>query len=112
MSFLTAVLGASPGGAAEVGIIAVATGADIATVTILQVVRLFATLIFFPLFLPREGKKIKFRKYTPLLTNSYLKKNWDEIKSIAFGSLLVTLSVTTAGAYLFYKIHFPAGWMF
>jgi len=112
MSFLTAVLGSSPGGAAEVGIIAVATGADVATVTILQVIRLFATLIFFPLFLPRGGKKIKFKKYNPLHSKSYLEKNWQEIRSIAFGRLLLTLSITTAGAYLFYKMHFPAGWMF
>ncbi|MEW6661433.1 MAG: AbrB family transcriptional regulator [Bacillota bacterium] len=112
MSFLTAVLGTSPGGAAEVGIIAVATGADVATVTILQVVRLFATLIFFPLLLQQRGKKMKLRGYNPLQTNSYLRKNWEETKSMEFGRLLVTLSVTTAGAYLFYKINFPAGWMF
>jgi membrane AbrB-like protein len=112
MSFLTAVLGSSPGGAAEVGIIAVATGADVATVTKLQVIRLFATLIFFPFLLPRGSKEIAFKKYNPLHSKSYLEKTWQEIRSIAFGRLLVTLSITTAGAYLFYKIHFPAGLMF
>jgi len=112
MSFLTAVLAASPGGAAEVSIIALTTNADVAAVTVMQVTRLFATLIFFPLLIPPNGKKPKSNRYNPLHTCTYIRKNWEDAKSVNVVRLLVTIGVTAAGGYLFYQINFPVGWMF
>lgn len=50
LSLTTAVLSSSPGGVPEVVIMAMSVGADAATVTVMQVARLFAVVLFVPLF--------------------------------------------------------------
>ena len=120
LSLPTAVLSASPGGAPEVSIIALSVNADVITVTVIQMARLFAVLLLTPLLSKRfhTGSKASTRKTTekeiqtlsvesatPLVNrNKTIREFMENMINPGFGIALL-------GGFLLYYLKVPAGFM-
>jgi uncharacterized protein len=116
----TAILSASPGGAPEVSILALSVGADVTTVTVIQMARLFAVLLLTPLISKRfqTGSKSVIRKTTAkqeqtlsVESATLIDNGNDNILSFMRKMLNPGLVIAILGGFLFYTLQIPAGFM-
>jgi uncharacterized protein len=116
----TAILSASPGGAPEVSILALSVGADVTTVTVIQMARLFAVLLLTPLISTRfqTGSKSVIRKTTAKQEHTLsvesaapVDNGNDNILSFMGKMLNPGLVIAILGGLLFYTLQIPAGFM-
>jgi len=114
---ITALLGASPGGIGEIGIIAVSVGADVPNVSLLQVFRLMLTFFLFPVIavrnstfeIDRERESFVDRLKDPLYT---LMKSSGKIELSTLNhicKILVTFLVAFTGGIIGAFLAVPAG---
>lgn len=116
----TAILGASPAGAAEMSIIAYSIGADVAIVGLLQIIRLSLTLVLFPL-LTRPGtvknhRWARFKQRTSAfivknLSNKNIKLYCQELTTLYSPNVIWTIVIALTGGCMGYFLNLPAGWM-
>lgn len=120
LSLPTAILSASPGGAPEVSILALSVGADVTTVTVIQMARLFAVLLLTPLISKRfqTGSKSVIRKTIAKQEHTLsvesatpVDKGNDNILSFMRKMLNPGLVIAILGGFLFYTLQIPAGFM-
>jgi membrane AbrB-like protein len=123
MDISTAVLGASPAGLAEMSIVALSVGADVGSVSFLQVYRLMLTLLIFPFLARRSktgGKKQTVRPslkdriyscYKEQFSYAYLKFIIKDLTKLKSGRVIFAVAVAVAGGLLGEFLSLPAGGM-
>ncbi len=120
LSLPTAILSASPGGAPEVSILALSVNADVTTVTVIQMARLFAVLLLIPLISKRFHKVPKsFTRETStkqvhamsVESAAPVGNHNNNLRSFVGKMLNPGLVIAVLGGYLFYSLHIPAGFM-
>lgn len=115
ISLATALFGSAPGGVSDMGLIAADMGADIAPVSILQLVRLFGVLLIFPpLFraIPAKGEAAA----APREEGEIASPPPDMTvplppKPLAIRRAAITLAIAGIGAVLFHSLGVSAGAM-
>jgi uncharacterized protein len=120
LSLPTAILSASPGGAPEVSILALSVNADVTTVTVIQMARLFAVLLLTPLFskMFHTGSKSLTKRTTakPVYTLSVesaapVTNHNNNFRSFIEKLFNPGLGIAVLGGFLFYTLQVPAGFM-
>lgn len=126
VDFFTVLLGVVPGGAPEAGIIALAVGADVPTVMVMQIARLFITIFFVTVIVTYKNKqhseysiKQMLKGYIPhyvfpLKETICLKFNKCKLFALSYPwkDLLIGIIVASCGGYLGMISGFPAGLLF
>lgn len=121
LSLPTAVLSASPGGAPEVSILALSVNADVTTVTVIQMARLFAVLLLTPLISKKYhpgskalSEKITSKQLQTLSVESAvpIQNNTNHhIRGFIRRLINPGLGIAILGGFLFYYLKVPAGFM-
>lgn len=120
LSLPTAILSASPGGAPEVSILALSVNADVTTVTVIQMARLFAVLLLTPLLskkfhtVSKSLTRITTTKYVHSLSiesAAPISNHNNNIRSFTGKMLNPGLLIAVLGGFLFYSLQIPAGFM-
>jgi uncharacterized protein len=135
----TALLSSSMGGLPEMTVIALASGADVTVIVIIQTVRMVSTILVFPFIvkkwidsgdekrnansLLREGPHIPRLHFLPLIRGPLLRemkmlgKGLQSLRTHPkaalhySGQMLLTLSIAAAGGYTLLNLGVPAGGM-
>jgi hypothetical protein len=120
LSLPTAILSASPGGAPEVSILALSVNADVTTVTVIQMARLFAVLLLTPLLSKKfhKASKLFARKASTKQVNTLsvesaapVGNHNNNLHSLMGKMLNPGLFIAVLGGFLFYSLQIPAGYM-
>lgn len=108
MNITTALLAAAPGGVSDMALIAEDLGADMQTVSILQLFRMFGIYLIFPPVLRRTQK---MRRGCDAPVTKTLRENIREIREDKAKNCLLTLAAAFAGGFLLEGLGMPAGFM-
>lgn len=120
LSLATAVLSSSPGGVPEVVIMAMSVDADAATVTVMQIARLLAVVLFVPLFSKIPGRKSNLilscagdTQSAPevLAPGPQVSDRWGQLRHLIKDLLNPGLLVAMIGSLAFNMLRIPAGFM-
>lgn len=104
----TAILSSSIGGLPEMTILAMATGADMGVIIVMQSLRMIATIILFPiLFNKWFGTKLQQVADETAATV----ENKDQLSLKDLPSIIFSLVVASVGGYVFLRLGVPAGGM-
>jgi membrane AbrB-like protein len=98
-SALSALLGATPGALSQTVAIALETGSDAVGVAIVQTLRVVLLSVFLPMGLALAGLSITGPGMSRLAVADT-------------NSLPLLIGVSVAVGYVFFRMHFPGGWMF
>jgi uncharacterized protein len=135
----TSLLSSSMGGLPEMTVIALASGADVTVIVLIQTIRMVSTILVFPFIvkkwidngheerdshplLPKdpEMQRLHFLPWIggPLLREKeFIKKNLESLRDHPrralhyCGYVLLTLSIAAGGGYIFLNLGVPAGAM-
>ena len=121
MDRLSAYLAAAPGGLTDMSIIAQDVGADLVSVTILQLLRMLLTLALFPLIARRGMRKDEIHSAGTKVSTKDIIDNYrpsklfpgiqKKIKLIISPRFLIAISSATAGGICGRLLSIPAGGM-
>jgi membrane AbrB-like protein len=108
MNLSTALLATAPGGVSDMALIADDLGADMQTVSIMQLFRLFAVYLIFPplLRLTQKTQDSKINKSENVDKEKPQKKDKRDIKNC-----VLTVIIAFAGGYVLERTGIPAGYM-
>lgn len=106
MDFVTAAFATSPGGLSDITIIAYDFGADVAKITILQLIRLLSVIIIIPTIVEVLLKKFD----NGLIKEEKIRKDIKkEEKNSDILKIILTFIIAIIGGVLGYKLNIPAG---
>jgi membrane AbrB-like protein len=130
MDLLTSLLGASPGGVAEMAIMAYSIGADVASVSLFQLFRLVPSIIVIPIIAKRRTRLVGADRSIATLEGNYItlvKANFKNVLKlfsveninmkgkialkIFTKPILLSVLIATLGAYIGIFLQIPGGGM-
>jgi membrane AbrB-like protein len=107
INLATALLATAPGGVSDMALIAEDLGADMQIVTILQLFRMLSIYFIFPPVLKFMDHIIDDNDHSEYLAGNYER----QIKGKGKVNCVLTILISFAGGFIFYKAGIPAGFL-
>ena len=126
LDIATGILSAAPGGLPEVGVIALALQAEIPTITLIHIVRIFVVIAFIPLVIKvgglgssavtaKNNPKTKVKEHERIslkeLAATGVQKYRNKFHKVTSWLLHWTPVIAVAGGFIFNALQIPAGFM-